>query len=69
MGTMGEHMSIEKILGTISTDVSQKAHCPVLLIPPDISFTAFNDILFASDYSATEGQILEKILAFAETFL
>lgn len=68
MGTMGEHMSIEKILGTISTDVSQKAHCPVLLIPPDISFTAFNDILFASDYSATEGQILEKILAFAETF-
>ncbi len=68
MGTMGEHMSIEKILGTISSDVSQKAHCPVMLIPPDTSFSGYNDILFASDYTATEGDVLKTILDFAETF-
>ncbi len=68
MGTMGEHLAIEKVFGTVSSDVSQQAHCPVMLIPPDIKFSPINDILFASDYSATEGQVLDKILKFAKTF-
>lgn len=68
MGTMGEHMAIEKVFGTVSSDVSQQAKCPVMLIPPDIKFDKINDILFASDYTATEGHALDKILKFARTF-
>lgn len=68
MGTMGEHIALEKVFGTVSSDVSQQAKCPVMLIPPNIKFHKINDILFASDYSATEGQVLDKILKFAKTF-
>lgn len=68
MGTMGEHLGIEKALGTVSTDVSQIAHCPVMLIPPNISFSKINNILFASDYQATKGPALEKCLQFTKGF-
>lgn len=68
MGTMGEHLAIEKVFGTVSSDVSQRAECPVMLIPPKIQFNKFSDILFASDYTATEGQVLDKILKFAKSF-
>ncbi len=68
MGTMGEHIALEKAFGTVSSDVSQKAACPVMLIPPHITFGKIKDILFASDYTATEGQVLDKILKFAKTF-
>ena len=68
MGTMGEHIALEKVFGTVSSDVSQKASCPVMLIPPDIKFNKIQDILFASDYTATEGQVLDTILKFAKTF-
>lgn len=68
MGTQGEHLMLEKVFGTISTDVSQQAHCPVLLIPPDVSFKDYDDILFASDYSALEGKVLERILKFSKMF-
>ena len=68
MGTMGEHIALEKVFGTVSSDVSQKAACPVMLIPPNIKFTEIKDILFASDYTATEGHVLDNILKFAKTF-
>jgi len=68
MGTMGEHIALEKIFGTVSSDVSQNAGCPVMLIPPKIEYLEIKDILFASDYTATEGQVLDKILKFAKTF-
>jgi len=68
MGTMGEHIALEKVFGTVSSDVSQNAACPVMLIPPDIKFKEIKDILFASDYTATEGQVLDNILKFAKTF-
>ena len=68
MGTMGEHIALEKVFGTVSSDVSQNASCPVMLIPPDIKFNKIKDILFASDYTATEGQVLDNILKFAKTF-
>ncbi len=68
MGTMGEHIALEKVFGTVSSDVSQKASCPVMLIPPNIKFGEIKDILFASDYTATEGQVLDNILKFAKTF-
>lgn len=33
MGTQGEHSSVERAVGSVTTAVLKKAHCPVLVVP------------------------------------
>jgi nucleotide-binding universal stress UspA family protein len=51
MGTHGKNkINIERrIFGSIASEVSLKAHSPVLLIPAEVSYKRFKNIMIASD--------------------
>jgi len=68
MGTTGSHGVIGKLFGTISTDVSRKAGCPVFLIPGKVQFTGFKNILFASHFEATNESTLKRLVNIANLF-
>jgi len=68
MGTTGEHDVLEKVFGSVSTGVSQKATCPVLLIPKNSSKQQFNKIVYATDLPATKEYTLRRMLEFAQIF-
>jgi nucleotide-binding universal stress UspA family protein len=68
MGTTGSHKLADKIFGTISLEVSRKAHCPVFLIPDNSKFISFSNIVYACDFEGVSTPILEKIVTFAQRF-
>jgi len=68
MGMTGASISSERIFGSVSREISQKANCPVLLIPKNADFKGFKNMLFASNYDAVEGQFLRKAVTFSKPF-
>lgn len=61
MGTTGEHGLAGKLFGSVSTHISRKAHCPVLLVPNGAHFNGFKEILFASSYEAVHPNVLKQL--------
>lgn len=68
MGMTGASVSNERIFGSVSREISQKANCPVLLIPKDTDFKGFKNVLFASDYDSVEAQFLRQAVEFSKPF-
>lgn len=64
MGTTGQGDALEKVFGTVSTHVARKAHCPVLLVPLQSTFTGFRSVLFASNDLPEDEDLLRKALDF-----
>ncbi|MFK7806253.1 MAG: universal stress protein [Saprospiraceae bacterium] len=68
MGTTGEKGLLNNLLGTISSAVSQKAHCPVWLIPPNKTFTGIDNLLYAGNYESADKNMLHEIIDISATF-
>ncbi len=68
MGSTGEKGFLTNLFGSVSTNVAQRASCPVLLVPEGVSFHGFRHILYASDYEAAERPMLHKLVDFANVF-
>lgn len=68
MGTTGDKGLLEKLFGTVSTNVAQKADCPVLLVPKDYNYKGFKHILYASDFQSTGEDTLNRLVDFANLF-
>ena len=68
MGTTGQAKGFEKWLGSISTEVARKAYCPVILVPQNASFSPIKNLLYACDYQANEGRMLDKVMSLASLF-
>ncbi len=66
MGTTGLQDFVSKIIGTVSLDVANKAHCPVVLVPRDATWQPINRIMFAANYASTVPKIVHEITSFAE---
>jgi len=49
MGSNGEADLLEEVFGSVSSSVSQNAHCPVLLVPGQAVFKEYNNVLYASN--------------------
>lgn len=54
MGTQGEHSSIEKFLGTVSTGVIKHSKVPVLLIPEDCDYEAIDFLAYATELDSAD---------------
>ncbi|MCB0519552.1 MAG: universal stress protein [Lewinellaceae bacterium] len=68
MGTRGEHHStMEKILGSITTNTMMTAGCPTLAVPEEAIWKDVGHIAFATDFEAKDKQALEQLMAFAGT--
>ena len=68
MATTGEHNVLEKMFGSVSSEISKKAHCPVLLIPKGVVFQPFRQLLIATDKYVLDKNVLDYIQYFASNF-
>lgn len=68
LGTTGDKGLLEKLFGTVSTNVAQKAECPVLLIPEGIRFNGFQHIIYASNFESASEDTLNRLVDFANLF-
>lgn len=68
MGTTGEHGLIDRWFGSVSSNVAQKAGCPVLLVPPGVRFKDYDRILYASNFESTNEEMLHRLVNFALLF-
>jgi len=68
MGTTGDSDLLNKIFGSVSSAVARRADAPVILIPRDMEFKGFNNILYASNYESAEEDMVEELLEFNRPF-
>jgi len=68
MGKTGKSVSSNRLFGSIAKDVSAAAHCPVLLVPKEETYTPIRNVLYASDYEAIDQFTLKKAVDFASLF-
>ncbi len=68
MGTTGDNTILEKVFGSISSDVSKHARCPILLVPNGAKFKSYRNIAYASNFEKIDSDTMEKIVDFAGRF-
>lgn len=68
MGTSGEGGFFNKIFGSVSYTVAQKATCPVLLIPPQGKFQGIEKMAYASNYEAIDFSMIHQLTSLAEDY-
>ena len=65
MGMTGMQDFIGKIIGSASLDVSNKAHCPVILVPRGAKWHKIENVMYASNYISTTPKMIGNITDFA----
>lgn len=65
MGTKGERGSLEKLMGSVTTDVMMKAPCPVLAIPENATYRSIEHIAYATDFEPRDSQAVEQLMDIA----
>ncbi len=65
IGTTGLSDVLAKIFGSVSTKVSNKAQCPVILVPRNAKWKNIEQILYASDHDSMKAEFAQDIIDFA----
>lgn len=65
MGMTGMQDFIGKIIGSASLDVSNKAHCPVILVPRDTKWHKIEKLMYASNYTSITPKMVGNVTDFA----
>ncbi len=68
LGTTGRGALGKKLFGSVSTEVSKQAHCPVLLVPPDAEFRGLRNMLYASHFDSLSTLQIQQAVSFARHF-
>lgn len=68
MGTTGEGGILNKVFGSVSSAVAQRADCPVILVPAEAEFKSVHHILYASHYEAADQRMVAQLLDFNRAF-
>lgn len=68
MGSTGQGGIIGKLFGSVSSGVTQRAHCPVLLVPKDVDFKNIDHILYACSCDEIEDDVIDDLKAFNAAF-
>lgn len=68
MGTTGKSNLLNRLFGSVSSEIARRASCPVLLVPPKARFRGFQQIIFAGNYEPHEDLVLPHLLEFARRF-
>jgi len=62
MGTKGSHNAIEKMMGSVTSQVMMHAPCPVLAIPESAQFKSISRIAYATDFHDNDPEIVFQLL-------
>lgn len=65
IGTTGLLDFISQITGSISLDVINKAHCPVILVPRDTKWQPVKNMLYARNDDSTTAAMMQEVTDFA----
>ena len=68
MGTTGASGLLKKLLGSVSAYVSQRAYCPVLLVPQQATYKKINNILYASNRNVEDERMMKQMIDLAMDF-
>lgn len=68
VGTSGRGAIGKKLFGSISSEVSKHAHCPVLLVPPDAAFRGLQNVLYASNFDSLGTLRIQQAVSFTRHF-
>lgn len=68
LGTTGRGALGRKLFGSVSTEVSQRAHCPVLLVPQYAEYRGLQNILYASNFDSLSTLRIQQAVSFARHF-
>ena len=68
MGTRGASNVVEKLFGSVTSQVIERVSCPVLAIPVDAQFREFNHILYATNFEEDGLSLPPWMLDAAKTF-
>lgn len=68
LGATGDSDLLEEVFGSIASDVAQKAHCPVLLVPAKAQFSDYRHVLYASNSLSLSRQAVLRLMDFNELF-
>lgn len=66
MGTHGVTAMRKLLYGSHTTEVIERAACPVLAIPEDATFAPYRQIVYATDYQTSDIHALTKLSQLAE---
>jgi len=61
MGTHGNDSLLDQLLGTKTSIVSQKAKCPILVLPSNVKFKGIRHILYATNMDSADDDALEMV--------
>ncbi|NNE29647.1 MAG: universal stress protein [Saprospiraceae bacterium] len=68
VGARGENMISKKLFGNIPTLLSQRAHCPVMVIPNQAEFFVPKKILYASNWESADDDFIRQMVSIASFF-
>jgi nucleotide-binding universal stress UspA family protein len=66
MGTKGEHNKMEKLLGSVTTNVMMQAPCPVLAIPEEATYKGVHELAYATNFQPSDQLAIDQLMDFAE---
>ncbi|GAB4493730.1 MAG: universal stress protein [Saprospiraceae bacterium] len=66
MGTTGRGGVARNLFGSVSTEVSHIAHCPVLFVPAEATFNGFHNVLYASNFDSLDALRIKQVLTFIQ---
>ena len=69
LGTSGEKNWFDRLLGSVSVEVSQNAHCPVMLVPQKADFQGFHNILYAVSEDSAKPKTVRTVVDWAKYFM
>ncbi|MEM1321871.1 MAG: universal stress protein [Bacteroidota bacterium] len=68
MGATGSHGAADRLFGSVSSGLAQRAFCPVMLIPEQARYEEFEQILYATNFESADSLMLHQIIDFANIF-
>lgn len=68
MGTSGEETLEQYFFGSHSYHIIKKSTKPVLIVPYEVTFVPFENVVYASDYKAGDQLALKQFLRFSRPF-
>jgi nucleotide-binding universal stress UspA family protein len=68
MGATGETDLLEEVFGTVASEVTRRAECPVLLVPQRATFSNYRHILYGSSSLSLSRRAVLQLMEFNDLF-
>lgn len=65
MGTQGNRPWLNRILGSVTSEVINHAPCPVLAVPEDASYQGIERIIYATNFEEDTLEVFDQLAQFA----